>query len=574
MAPIPNEQRPVATNSPRKLPVNNLNGYGGENKHRQVIFALARALAKIPRLSWDQVRDKLFKLCPKIPVTDEARWNLSPKAQDAILALGLYLLESGGQSSDQIVPYLLDISKHLHQAVVQRLSTDFSSSMTMIRIHFSIIDSTVYFPEIPMAEIFAFSFNSLLSDVAKCCPAFRQNVFEAQTELLQTLIAAIDNELGEDILLQDQERKVRLCDTTVPLLFGLARAFGRFGSTNNYLLCKLYPPKQRGKAPNAAKKSHEAEVLQKHYSNFRSIIPRSLSVSMQKAEEDRAFFGSEESLVDLRCVFKTDLQTNQTQMCHPFVFSFRPSLRTDLMCHQSQRQNSDKKKINFQSQQSMMQPYDPSNYFFNKFGSSFNQLQAPLTCTYFGLNMEVDTVVFPADMIPAVFEIVAAMLDKAKLKALDNIALDVFNSGLVKVYPYKSLSESMNLVLVSLLRQMVKDHDGTVVLKISDVHLNKCQTCLPDLPSPLVKEIHNFVRGIFLSGQNELHSRDQEAIEKEEDEGRNGRAAEANDDANKPAMPAVINKFKLNVQTNAVCVDILVWATKDEFGKSDPVSPQ
>ena len=74
-----------------------------------------------------------------------------------------------------------------------------------------------------------------------------------------------------------------------------------------------------------------------------------------------------------------------------------------------------------------------------------------------------------------------------------------------------------------------------------------------DLPTSLVKEIQEFTKQLFQNGQNDLQSREYEDNEKEEKE-------------NEPDT-FLINRFKLNVQTSAVCVDILVWATKDEQGK-------
>ena len=61
------------------------------------------------------------------------------------------------------------------------------------------------------------------------------------------------------------------------------------------------------------------------------------------------------------------------------------------------------------------------------------------------------------------------------------------------------------------------------------------------------------MKHLFLSGQSELQNREHEVSENDEQE----------HDTDSP----IINRFKLNVQTNAVCVDILVWATKDEQGK-------
>ena len=68
-----------------------------------------------------------------------------------------------------------------------------------------------------------------------------------------------------------------------------------------------------------------------------------------------------------------------------------------------------------------------------------------------------------------------------------------------------------------------------------------------------MKEIQDFTKQLFLNGQSELQSREQEASEKDEKENNIG--------------SPIINRFKLNIQTNAVCVDILVWATLEEQGK-------
>ena len=60
-----------------------------------------------------------------------------------------------------------------------------------------------------------------------------------------------------------------------------------------------------------------------------------------------------------------------------------------------------------------------------------------------------------------------------------------------------------------------------------------------------------------MSGQNDLQSRDHDHHGDKDDPKESG------------AKKNIVNKFKLSVLSNAVCVDILVWATKDENGKID-----
>ena len=72
----------------------------------------------------------------------------------------------------------------------------------------------------------------------------------------------------------------------------------------------------------------------------------------------------------------------------------------------------------------------------------------------------------------------------------------------------------------------------------------------------VIKDIQTRIKQLFQSGQTDLQSRE---FDKDKDE---------KDQSLTSTASGPLNKFKLLVLTNAVCVDILVWATKDENGKT------
>ena len=68
--------------------------------------------------------------------------------------------------------------------------------------------------------------------------------------------------------------------------------------------------------------------------------------------------------------------------------------------------------------------------------------------------------------------------------------------------------------------------------------------------------MQNFIKQLFLAGQTELkgqqHHQDIDNLK---------------DGLEGPNKCIPINGYKINIQANAACVDLLVWAATDESGK-------
>ncbi|XP_066970314.1 phosphatidylinositol 4-kinase alpha isoform X2 [Macrobrachium rosenbergii] len=435
------------------------------------VLRLARTLAKINPTPYDKV-EKLLALCPG--ESHGGVYRIDQRGQDAVVALGVYFLESGLQHQSSILQYFLRLLRALPKAVW--------------------LDEKKLNPtdRIPVAERFSFLLTTLLSDVATQSEEAREEVINTQVEVLATLTNAITRAVRDEQLRSingkrssihfiPPELAVAICRGTVPVLLGLARALGR-STSGDPLFLRIFPPATIpapviSEAPQMSKK--------KSFSTFRPIIPRSLSATLP-------------SNLDVVSLVSVDSDRDIGLRIPTGGPNKRPSL---------------------QSQQSV--PYDPKVYFFQKYGSSFGA-NLPQVVEY------DHTLVFPVQHLQTVLSNAKKLLAKEVLSSLDEVSREVFASGQMKLFPYRTFRETLNLVMVTLLRELLAYQK--------------------DLPVPFTRDVQDFVKSLYLSGQTELMTQQHEAGEK--------------DDPNNKIQ--AVNTFRVNVQANAACVDLLVWAIADE----------
>ncbi|XP_022832164.1 phosphatidylinositol 4-kinase alpha isoform X3 [Spodoptera litura] len=431
---------------------------------RQTVQHLARCLSSINPTPWEKV-NTLFMLCPQV----SSSLIVTPRSQEASIALGLYFLQSNLQHQDKLLPYFLKVLKCLTTA-------QFEEPVYRIKNG----------DRIPMSEKFSFCLNTLLSDIATKQPSLREEIITAQIELMSNLTKIIIS-CQESKDYSSTTSKLQLCKSTIPILIGLARSMGRYATVDPPLLCRLFPQPPSPVKTKEPEPNFEYSTLDKKrkFNQFRPIIPRSLSGNLNPNNEILIENGTD--VVD---------STGGTL-----------------------------KRGSLHSYNSV--PYDPTTYFFHKFGSSFNQFP------YMRFSESPEkriNVQFYVTYLQSILSLAKKMLTKDLLAFLDEEAEDIYASGQIQVFPYKSFSETLNLVMVTLLRELLQHQK--------------------DLPGPFTKDVQEFVKCLFLSGQTELQSRHHDASEREDRE----------------SNFATVNKFKVNVMANSACVDLLVWAIGDETG--------
>ena len=180
-----------------------------------------------------------------------------------------------------------------------------------------------------------------------------------------------------------------------------------------------------------------------------------------------------------------------------------------------------------------------SYIFFYKYGLCFNQFRRTNDLDFALLRNQLP-LNFTLNQLQAVLKLAKKLLSKDNLQRMDKGSLEIYLNHQNGLYPYKSISEILTLVTVNLLRELLSSMDN-------------------NLPASFTKDVEGFVKILYFAGQTDLQSKNEqkESIFKNLDD-------EIDDDLIKKINVTPINVFKINVATNAACVDLLVWSCIDE----------
>uniref|UniRef100_A0A8U8BKA9 PI3K/PI4K catalytic domain-containing protein n=1 Tax=Geospiza parvula TaxID=87175 RepID=A0A8U8BKA9_GEOPR len=415
------------------------------------VLSLARSLAVQNPAPLEKVQ-KLLCMCP---VDFHGIFQLDERRRDAVIALGIFLVESDLQHKDHVVPYLLRLLKGLPK--VQWIEESNARKGRGL---------------LPVAENFSFCLVTLLSDVAYRDASFREQV-EFEFVLSTVNCCYMCFSFPE-----------YLCKYAVPCLIGISRAFGRYSNSEEALLSKLFPKIP----PHSLRVPEELEgIRRRSFNDFRSILPSSLlTVCQEGTLKRKASSVCSITQVSPERGLPAPSSPGGPAAIHYFEGSYLPDGSA----------------------------LDP-DYYFSTISSSFSV--SPL---FNGINNKEFNI--PLEMLRQLLNMVKQIVEDSLLKTLDAVIAEVAETCCSADLYYKTFSDPLYLAQFKMLR------DTLYYMK--------------DLPTSFVKEIHDFVLEQFNSSQSELQKilHDVDRLHNE------------------------LSPLKLRCQANAACVDLMVWAVKDE----------
>ncbi|KAM3874586.1 phosphatidylinositol 4-kinase alpha isoform 2-T2 [Diretmus argenteus] len=355
------------------------------------------------------------------PVDFRGVFQLDERRRDAVIALGIFLVESDLQHKDAIVPYLLGLLKGLPR--VQWIEESSERKGREI---------------LPIAENFCFSLVTLLSDVAQRDENLRGQILEAVMDLMQVLQDICKTPEAHD--------KEYLCRYTVPCLLGVARAFGRYSNTEEPLLSKLFP---RPIAPQLSTSDDADSTRRRSFNDFRSIMPSSLLSACQGDSAKR----------------KGSSVSNLSQQASPERAGLTPSSPADTSAQYFEG--------SYLPDGSAVDP----DYYFSTISSSFSV--SPLFTGSSTGDFDV-----PLDMLRQLLNMVEQCVAESFLKTLDATLVEFveLNPGL-HLY-YKTFSDPLYVAIFKMLRDTlynVKDLQTGYVKEVHDFVLEQFSSSQSEL---------------------------------------------------------------------------------------------